>query len=332
MSACRRRRKSLPQMRSKRTDIVWQIKACKIGKTLRMRDDLLDKMQVKIVTFKFGNKKWIADHRTGLVKQIHDNGEYSLSCELRAGDVFVWGESNWFCTFGEEFIVDMEQYMDYNVKSPPKKPYLWETDRKKAREALASKTKDIAANMREYDLKECDTVSKANKQSMTAADVKDLCDNDKELCDNDKQACENKMFEYDEDLCENKSHADYFIKRELQNNVIKTTCYLSRKLQIGDVIRGPSDGKKKNNGLWIVSKNYILRRTYLKNYIIRDDININFYQIFDVGDNLHYSTYCYGYVLVKKYVDPNYILGRIRQWNEARLQQDSESNVSEHEK
>ena len=307
-------RKNLPKMRSKRCDVVWQIKACKIGKTLRMRDDLLNRMQVKKVTFSFGKKKWIADHRTGLVKQIHDNGEYALDLKLKSGDVFVWGESNWFCTFGEEFIVDMEDYMDYNVKSSPQKPYPWEIARKEAREAT-NRNKN-GPNMRGHDLIEYETVSKEKQQS------------------NGDTESDNKMYEYeyDEDLCDNKSHADYFIKKEMQNNIIKSRCYLSGKLQIGDVIRGPTDGKKKNNDLWIVSKKHILRRTYLKNYVIREDVNINFYQIFDVGENLHYSTHCYGYVLVKKYVDPSYIVGRIIQWNKARLEQESQAVVSEEDK
>ena len=97
--------------KSRKKEITEQIRVCRAN-GLKMRDDLLQTMQQKLVSFKYGGKKWLATHKTGLVIQVPDDGKYSMDPHLKAGDIFVWGESNWFCTFGDGIIVDMEIYSD----------------------------------------------------------------------------------------------------------------------------------------------------------------------------------------------------------------------------
>ena len=99
-----------------REDIIGQIAVSKMyGDTFR--DDLLQKLPDAFarargkITFKFGNKKWFAT-REGEIIQVATDKKYSCNFDLKPGDVFVWGDHNWFCTCVGNVIVNMEKYMD----------------------------------------------------------------------------------------------------------------------------------------------------------------------------------------------------------------------------
>ena len=271
-------------------DIAAQIKFCR-EKGLNVRDDVYALMQIPVITFNYGNKKWFADHKSGLVMRLNDDGVYTVDLKLRAGDIFVWGESNWFCTFCQGLIIDMEPYGgDYKIVQESNWNYSrvkGHTDQNADASLPVSDPVDVPAD------KARDTESKK---------------------DDDEQEQDPELKEYDEDLCECSGVDDFFYSREINGKQRKEWAYLNAPLNVGDVIYGPNDSKD----LWIVSKAWILRRTY-RDYpssSIRKDIEIQAGHVFEVGSKLHYAAaYQKSYVLVSRLTDPSSVIRTIKSRN-----------------
>ena len=271
---------------ARKKEIRDQIAICR-KKGHKVRWDLVDRMdRKKSMTFKYGGRKFLAIKKTGLIAEIFDNKEYSDALDLNPGDVFLYGETNWFCTFGVSQIVDM-MALDDSVKKEKE----WHYERVKG---------PI------YNQKGCGNADlKGDKRGIASVGL------GSQFCDTQQESKESYP-EYDEDVVEAAGPDDYFISREIYKENGKEIGYLNMPLQPGDVVLGPSG----STDMWIVSKSNILRRTYIEHEHIRKDIKIECGQVFDVGDNLHYAcNYMKRYALVSKYINPDTIKARIKTRN-----------------
>ena len=286
--AQKRRNKQAKSYQLTEEDIKWQIG---IGREngFNNRWDLIDPMdKVKFVTFKYGNKKFIANSRTQDIKETADNGEYSMDLRLRPGDVIMYGESNWFCTHGESRIVDMVALQ----QSGKQQPFHYE------RHA-------IKGPVYQQDLRK-KVVSSSHHRGISSHE------SGSQFCASGQEEIKMECKEFDADVVECDDPDGYFISREIKKENGKEWGYLNSPLRVGDVIFGPDGSADK----WIVSKRWILRRTYFDYEVIRDDIKIECGQVFDVGDNVHYACH-HGkrYALISKYFCAKTIKMRIKARN-----------------
>ena len=255
------------------------------------RWDLINPMDnVKFVTFKYGNRKFIANSASQDIKETQNNGEYSMDLRLKPGDVIMYGESNWFCTHGESRIVDM---MAIEKAGKPQVPFHYERGQVQAPVYKQQLRGNLADN--------------GNRRGIGS----DGCGS--QFCAESQEIkMEYQQQEHDEDVVQVSGPCDYFISREIRKENGKVWGYLNNPLKRGDVIYGPGDSKD----LWIVSKKMILRRTYLDHKVIREDIKIACGEVFDVGDNVHYACH-FGkrYALIDHYFCADTIKMRIRARN-----------------
>ena len=274
-------------------DILWQFNNKK-----NVRDDLIDKMEdcvARRITFAYANKKWMADRNRGVIYEMVDNRDYSIkNLNLKAGDIILWGEFNWYCTSGNAGIVCMEKYLKTSF--------------------TADAIEDV--DRVTYKRQRCTSIC---YQGMS--NTEDHVGNGSQMCQTQpnvvQSVSEVKMnMEHDEDLVEVICKTNrLFFTREMRDLDAIFFTYLPKPLNIGDIIKGPSPNGV--NTRWIVSKKWILRRTYdPDNVVNRHDIKIQQGGCFHVGENFHYATKAMSrYILVDSYMSGAQLLNDMKQYN-----------------
>ena len=284
-------KKSTQKKRCK-TNLLWQFNAKK-----NVRWDLIDKMEScssSVISFRFGKSKWIAKRKQGTIQQIYDNGEYSMTClDLKPGDIILWGESNWYCTFGIEDIVCMENYLPSAIKPSS------------CRSRFERIVEPIPQQL--SILNPCNVGPDMNHNKSSS---------DRSVEDEEEEAKIDR--EWDDNLvyvpCPTFSH---FVKRELRDIQHITWAYFT-PLDVGDVISGPQPNGQ--GARWVVSAKWILRRTYKDtNTVTRGDVTIECGQCFKIGENLHYAArFRSSYILVESFTSAEGMIHDIKQINKAR--------------
>ena len=292
MAACRSR-KGRQKCNHTKEDLLFQFDNKK-----NVREDLIDIMEQsksKLITFKYGKKKWIASE-DGLISQTYNDGQYSMhGFNLKPGDIILWGENNWYCTFGIEDIVCMEKYLKNVIEEPISFHY----------ERIKSVISMHQSNDQDSE-KIMETHESGSQFCMTPNDL--------------KEPEKDNPMEYDEDIVAYiPGSVKYFICRELKDIQRIEWAYLNKPLKEGDVIWGPrGDAGSFEGSMWIVSKCMILRKTY-NNTVNRQDIKLQVGHIFDVGDNLHYaSRYMSLFICVSEFASQDQIINDIKKRNKQR--------------
>lgn len=272
-------------------NIKWQISACKSdGKgCLNVRWDFMELMDRRTITFEYGNKKYKAFHESGIIKQITNDGKFTIQLQLNYGDVIIWGENNWFCTCKQdgivnEDIVNMSLYVESKTNTKKKQPLQQHFQRSKY---------DYPHNM--------PMVQNVHNQCNNAGSQMCVTQDNWESDNKNETKTNSEYAEYNEDVVEPSGSDDYFIKRELMQKNGKKMVHITKPLCKGDVIYGPGGSKQ----LWIVSKRHILRQTYLDHEHVRDDVRMQSHDVFYVQEELHYACrYMNKYARITKYMSP----------------------------
>lgn len=278
-----------------------------------VRWDLVDVMlqtTASTISFKYGKKKWVANRRLEIIHNVPNDAQYSLhDINLKPGDIILWGEHNWYCTFGIEDIVSMEKYAEktafsqHNADLPERKQGIVDDQG--------------TCNVSQSEICEENKAAEAKHQQQVSSNGSQFCASQNNLTEPHYYT----HMEHDEDLIDHVTSAHkYFIERELKRMRDKEIAYLPSPLKIGDVIEGPGESK----GKWIVSKKWILRRTY-ENDVNRHDIKIKPGHFFDVGDMWHLAMhYMDLYISVSRFIPQEQVKDWYRARNKRRRRQEIE--------
>ena len=264
---CRSRQKKQQKNQHTKQELLLQFQ-----KRKHVRWDLVDVMETsktKVITFKYGYKKWQAT-KDGLISSTRNDGQYSMhGCNLKPGDIIMWGEFNWFCTFGSRQIVCMEKYLKDSIQVAS--PFHYERKR----------------NIRSNQQSSSDGT---DNQIQIMTPPMETHETGSQFCSTQQNLEEPENKEYDENVVEFiPETVKHFVNRELDDIGRLEWAHLNLPLLIGDVMRGPSGGAINEDDAWIVSKSMVLRRTYC-NKVNRKDIQLQCGQIFEIGEKLHYAT------------------------------------------
>ena len=263
--------------------------------------DLMENSKARVITFKYGKKKWKATEPDGLISSTYNDNQYSMhGCNLKPGDIILWGECNWYCTYGKREIVCMEKYLKNTMEQ--QQPFHYE--------------RTVACKELSED---ADKLTQVNKMESNRTGSQ-FCPTQSDIIEPETKA----NMEYDEDLVEFiPDTVKFFVNRELKDIQSIEWAYLNKPLREGDVINGPNGESQKDKSIWVVSKSMVLRRTY-NNNVNRYDIKLRSGEIFQVGDNLHYAThYMSMFVCVSSYKSPNQVISDIKARNKKRAKQES---------